>query len=277
MKNFTAAVVQMASTDSVDENLVRACALIDEAAERGADAAALPEFFALVSADESAKVRAASRCDEIAEVIAGQARRRKMYILGGTIAYPAAGDKSKVKSASLLFSPAGEILARYDKMHLFRYRGAGEEYDEARTIEPGDTVVCVAAPPARFGLSVCYDLRFPELYRAMDEPEVIFAPSAFTRPTGAAHWELLLRARAVENLSYLIAPAQGGEHPGGRRTWGHSAIVNPWGEVVARIDGEGEGVAVALIDAAVMEQARACLPALQNRRINRINGASDDR
>ena len=160
-----------------------------------------------------------------------------------------------MRSSCLVYDDAGRRVARYDKMHLFRFEKGEERYDEARTIEPGEAPVALASPFGRLALSVCYDVRFPELYRALAPFEVVFVPSAFTVPTGAAHWETLLRARAIENQAYVVAPAQGGAHPSGRRTYGHTMIVDPWGEVLG-VQREGEGMVLADIDPARVQDVR---------------------
>ncbi|MDP3082192.1 MAG: nitrilase-related carbon-nitrogen hydrolase, partial [Rubrivivax sp.] len=171
-------------------------------------------------------------------------------------------------NSSLVFAPDGTLAARYDKMHLFAYDNGSERYDEGRTLRAGAAPQALQAGPLRVGLSVCYDLRFPELYRALMTPpcDLLCVPSAFTYPTGQAHWELLLRARAVENQAYVLAPAQGGTHENGRRTWGHSMVVDPWGDIVA-VQAEGEGVVLAEVDSARLAQVRQQLPALQHRRL----------
>jgi deaminated glutathione amidase len=173
-----------------------------------------------------------------------------------------------VRNSNLVFAPDGTLAARYDKMHLFRYDNGRERYDEGRVLEPGSTPVAVQCGALRMGLSVCYDLRFPELYRALMQPpcDLISVPSAFTYTTGSAHWELLLRARAVENQAYVIAPAQGGTHENGRRTWGHSMIVDPWGEVLGVLP-EGEGIVSATVDSERLASVRRQLPALAHRRL----------
>jgi nitrilase len=167
-------------------------------------------------------------------------------VVGGT-APISTDDDQRIRGACLVYDDSGKRVARYDKMHLFRFKNETEQYDEARTLQAGTRPVAIASPFGRLALSVCYDVRFPELYRGLGEFEVMFVPSAFTVPTGAAHWETLLRARAIENKAYVVAPAQGGTHAGGRRTWGHSMIVDPWGEILASRD-EGEGVVLAEID-----------------------------
>jgi nitrilase len=191
------------------------------------------------------------------------AREHGIWLVGGTlpIVSPSAG---KVLNTTLVYDPQGVSMSRYDKIHLFGFNKGTESYDEARTIVPGDTVGVFDAPFGRVGLSVCYDLRFPELYRAMGECALIIVPAAFTYTTGRAHWEVLLRARAIENQCYVLAAAQGGMHVNGRRTWGHSMLVDPWGEVKAVLP-EGEGVIVGDIDAGFMAQVRENLPAFKHR------------
>jgi nitrilase len=171
-----------------------------------------------------------------------------------------------IASACLVFDPAGRRVARYDKMHLFRFDGGGESYDESRTLLPGTRAVALDSPFGRLALSICYDVRFPELYRGLGEFDAMFVPSAFTVPTGRAHWEILLRARAVENQAYVVAPAQGGVHASGRRTYGHTMVIDPWGEVLA-VRPEGEGLVLAQIDSDRLSEVRGALPALTNRRL----------
>ena len=170
-------------------------------------------------------------------------------------------------NANLVYSPRGELAARYDKMHLFAYDNGRERYDESRTLQAGRTPVAFDADGLRVGLSVCYDLRFPELYRVLARPpcDLISVPSAFTYTTGAAHWEVLLRARAIENQCYVVAAAQGGTHENGRRTFGHSLVIDPWGEVVACRSEEGEGVVIAEVSAERIAGVRRQLPALEHR------------
>jgi len=187
-----------------------------------------------------------------------------VWMVGGT-APIACADASRMRSACLVFDDSGRRVARYDKMHLFRFKSEAESYDESRTLEPGERPVALESPFGRMALSICYDVRFPELYRGLGDFDLMFVPSAFTAPTGAAHWETLLRARAIENQAYVVAPAQGGLHASGRRTWGHSMIVDPWGAVIASRD-EGEGVVLAEVDPARVREVRAELPALANRR-----------
>ncbi|MEQ1807795.1 MAG: carbon-nitrogen hydrolase family protein, partial [Burkholderiaceae bacterium] len=201
--------------------------------------------------------------------LAAAAREHRLWVIGGTLPLRC-DDPQRVRNSSLVFAPDGSLAARYDKMHLFRYDNGRERYDEGRVLEPGSAPVAVQCGALRVGLSVCYDLRFPELYRALMAPpcDLIAVPSAFTYTTGRAHWELLLRARAVENQAYVIAPAQGGTHENGRRTWGHSMIVDPWGEVLGVLP-EGEGIVSADLDPSRLASVRGQLPALEHRRLRR--------
>jgi nitrilase len=202
----------------------------------------------------------------IQDFLARAAREHRVWLVGGT-APLACADERRIRSACLVYDDAGEGVARYDKMHLFRFTAGDERYDESRTLEAGERPVAVASPFGRLALSVCYDVRYPELYRALAPFDAMFVPSAFTVPTGAAHWETLLRARAIENQAYVIAPAQGGTHAGGRRTFGHSMIVDPWGEILA-MQAQGEGVVLAEMDAARIQEVQAALPAHANRRMH---------
>jgi nitrilase len=263
------AALQMVSTPDVARNLDAAAALIARAATAGAQLAALPEYFCLMGRRDDDKLAIAEAPGDgpIQRFLAQQARSHAMWIIGGTL--PLRGTESgRVRNSSLVFAPDGSLSARYDKMHLFAFATEREQYDEGRVLEAGSELVALQAGPLRVGLSVCYDLRFPELYRALMQPpcELLCVPSAFTYTTGQAHWELLLRARAVENQCVVLAPAQGGLHENGRRTWGHSMIVDPWGDVLA-MQAEGEGVVLASVDEARMEQVRRQLPALRHRRL----------
>lgn len=263
------AAIQMVSAPELSANLAAAGRLIAEAAAQGARLAALPENFYLIGREEGDKValREPDGRGPIQDFLAEAARRHRVWLLGGTVPI-VSGDERRILSASLLFDDTGRRVARYDKMHLFRFDGGERErYDEARTLEPGAGAVAVASPFGRLALSICYDVRYPELYRSLGEFDVMFVPSAFTVPTGRAHWEILLRARAVENQAYVVAPAQGGLHPSGRRTYGHSMIVDPWGDVLG-CRPDGEGVVLADIDGERIRQVRAALPALGNRRLH---------
>jgi nitrilase len=242
------AAIQMVSGPEVPANLAAAERLVAAAAAAGAKLAALPENFYLIGRHESDKVavREADGSGPVQDFLSSTAKRHGVWLVGGT-APISTDDDQRIRGACLVYDEAGRRVARYDKMHLFRYKNETEQYDEARTLQPGTRPVAVASPFGRLALSVCYDVRFPELYRGLGEFDVMFVPSAFTVPTGAAHWETLLRARAIENKAYVVAPAQGGTHAGGRRTWGHSMIVDPWGEILASRD-EGEGVVLAEVD-----------------------------
>ncbi|MEO8655730.1 MAG: carbon-nitrogen hydrolase family protein [Ramlibacter sp.] len=263
------AAIQMVSGVSVQGNLDSARRLIEEAARSGAQLAALPEYFCLLGQRDSDKLAVREPFGEgpIQDFLARTARECGLWLVGGTLPL-VAGDDAHVLNTSLVFSPTGERMARYDKIHLFTFDNGREHYDESRVIESGrePSVLTLRDRDGhdwRVGLSVCYDLRFPELYRAL-QADVLLAPSAFTYGTGKAHWDLLVRARAVENLAYVIAPAQGGVHENGRRTWGHTLIVDPWGEVLGQRD-EGPGVVVAELNPARQAQLRAQLPALEHR------------
>ncbi|HWI84023.1 carbon-nitrogen hydrolase family protein [Ramlibacter sp.] len=264
-----AAAIQMVSGQSVAANLEAAGSLVREAAAAGAELVVLPEYFCLMGRRDTDKlaVREPDGRGAIQDFLAGTARDCGVWLVGGTLPL-AAADEAHVRNTSLVFSPAGERVARYDKVHLFTFEHGRERYDESRVIEAGREPVAVtvrdrAGRDWRIGLSVCYDLRFPELYRRLDA-DVLLVPSAFTWVTGQAHWELLLRARAVENLAYVVAPAQGGAHENGRRTWGHSMVVDPWGQLLAQRE-EGPGVVLADLDPARLEGVRAQLPALEHR------------
>jgi deaminated glutathione amidase len=261
------AAVQMVSAPEVAPNLQAAARLIAAAAAAGARLVALPEYFCILGRHETdkVKVREADGAGPIQDFLAAAASRNRVWLVGGTIPLLAA-DEKKVRNACLVFDAEGRRVARYDKIHLFGLDLAEQQFDEARTIEPGGQRVAFDTPFGRIGLSVCYDVRFPELYRAAGPVDAWLVPSAFTAVTGAAHWEPLLRARAIENQCYVIAPAQGGLHPNGRRTHGHSMIVDPWGAVLAS-RAEGEGIVLAELDAARIAEVRQSLPALQHRKM----------
>ncbi|HEX7329388.1 MAG TPA: carbon-nitrogen hydrolase family protein [Casimicrobiaceae bacterium] len=259
------AAIQMSSGADVDANLRAAEALVTEAAAAGATLAVLPENFALMGAHARDKLAAQERDGNGPQqaFLADAARRHRMHLIGGSV--PLASETpDRVWQALLAYGPDGSRTARYDKIHLFRFSDGGEEYDEARTIVPGGTPACLDTPAGRAGLSICYDLRFPELYRSFGDVALIVVPAAFTYRTGEAHWETLLRARAIENQCYVVAAAQTGTHPGGRRTWGHSMIIDPWGVVVAS-RAEGTGVVIADVDPERIADVRRRLPALAHR------------
>lgn len=260
------AAAQMISVPDVAENLRQARALVAEAVRQGARLVALPEYFAIMSGDERAKVavREADGDGPIQAFLSGLAREFGIWLVGGTVPLQA-DDAAKVRNACLVFAPDGTRAARYDKVHLFGFDNGTERYAEAETIEPGDDVVTVETDVGRVGLSICYDLRFPELFRAMGTVDLIVLPAAFTYTTGVAHWEIMLRTRAIENQCHVLAPAQGGRHPWGRRTYGDSLVIDPWGEVLNRL-AQGPGVVAAGMDPARTADIRTRLPALKHRR-----------
>lgn len=251
------AAIQMVSGPELGPNLEAAARLVGEAKAAGVRLAALPENFYCIGRTERDKValREPDGAGPIQDFLAGLAARHGLWILAGTVPI-SCDDETRIRSACLLYDERGRRVARYDKMNLFRFEGDRESYDESRTLQAGTRPVAVDTPLGRLALSVCYDVRFPELYRGLGAFDVMFVPSAFTVPTGAAHWETLLRARAIENKAYVVAPAQGGTHPGGRRTWGHSLVADPWGEVLACRTEEGEGVVTADIDPARTREVR---------------------
>ena len=267
------AAVQMVSKPDVEANLRDAEALIAEAASGGAQLVALPEYFCLMGRDsDKVAIREVDGEGPIQEFLAAQARKHGIWLVGGTLPL-AAPQADRVLNTTLVFDPQGRRVARYDKIHLFAFSKGAESYDEARTIAPGAQITVFdvrsdEGPRVKIGLSVCYDVRFPELYRAMDEPDLILVPAAFTATTGRAHWETLLKARAVENLCYVLAPAQGGRHENGRATFGHTMLIDPWGDVVASRD-EGPGVVIGDIDLQMIASVRTDLPALAHRVIGR--------
>ncbi|HLQ25265.1 MAG TPA: carbon-nitrogen hydrolase family protein [Acidiferrobacterales bacterium] len=264
------AAVQMASGPNVSANLTEAARLIDRAATAGAALVVLPENFALMPMREADRLQIAETEGEgpIQGFLAQQARTYGIWLVAGTIPLRAE-QPNKVRAACLLLNDKGELVARYDKMHLFDVAlENGERYNESKAFEPGNKTVVVDTPLGRLGLAVCYDLRFPELFRRMldDGAEVFTLPSAFTAVTGKAHWEVLVRARAIENLAYVIAAAQGGYHVNGRETFGDSMIVNPWGEVLDRL-ARGSGFVIAEFDRKRLRQVRDSLPSIHHRRI----------
>ncbi|CAH2780808.1 MAG: FIG003879: Uncharacterized subgroup of the nitrilase superfamily [uncultured Paraburkholderia sp.] len=262
---FRVAALQMVSTPDRDRNLAEAERLIAEATASGAQLVLLPEYFCFMGFKNTDKlaVREAYQEGPIQRFLADAARRQKVWVIGGTLPVTVP-EASRVLNTTLVFDPHGNEVARYDKIHLFNFEKGEESFDEARTIRPGDEVRTFEAPFGRVGLSVCYDLRFPELYRRMGDCALIVVPSAFTYTTGRAHWEILLRARAVENQCYILAAAQGGKHENGRRTWGHSMLIDPWGEIVAVRD-EGAGVVAGTIERARIDEVRQSLPAWHHR------------
>jgi nitrilase len=259
------AAVQMTSGGDVGENLEQAATLVERAAHERAELVLLPEYFGVFGARATDKVAARELDGDGPQqrFLSSAARRHRITLIGGCVPL-AIDDAARVASACLVYGPDGQRVARYDKIHLFRFADGDERYDEAQTIAPGRTPVAFDARCGRVALSICYDVRFPELYRALGSIALILVPAAFTVPTGSAHWELLLRARAVENQCYVLAAAQGGAHPNGRRTYGHSMLVDPWGAVLESRD-EGAGVVVGDVDPARIAEVRTKLPALEHR------------
>ncbi len=265
------AAIQMVSGISLDVNLSTARALLGQAARDGAELAVLPEYFCFMGARDEDKLLLAEQpgLGTVQDFLSDASRELKMWIVGGTLPM-ATEDPAHAANASLVYDPKGRCVNRYDKIHLFRYDNGREAYDEAAVLKAGDTPTVFDCPSRqgehwRVGMSVCYDLRFGELYRML-AADLLLVPSAFTHTTGQAHWEVLLRARAIENQAYVIASAQGGVHENGRRTWGHSMVIDPWGQVLA-MQSEGAGVVLADIDMQRMREMRAQLPSLQHRRL----------
>jgi len=262
------AAVQMASGPNVAANLAEAERLIGMAVAAGAKLVALPEYFAIMGMKDTDKVDARETPGKgpIQRFLAAQAKKHGIWLAGAGV--PLACDNpKKVRNSCLVFDDKGKLAARYDKIHLFGLSLGTEQYKEQTTIEAGDQVVVVDTPFGRIGLSICYDLRFPELYRAMGDVDVILVPAAFTATTGKAHFETLVRARAIENLAYVIAPAQGGYHISGRETHGDSMIVDPWGNILDRLP-RGSGVVVAAINRSYQDGLRKSLPALKHRTLD---------
>src|ERR1700682_1020059 len=265
------AAIQMTSSHIVADNLAAAGDLLREAKEAGADIACLPENFSFIGLRDADKLQVAESDGKgaVQSFLSDTARKLKMWILGGTIVLRGDSD-TRVASSSLLIDAAGKRVARYDKIHLFDVTipGRDEQYRESTHVTPGREPVIADTPVGKLGLSVCYDMRFPELYRELVSrgAEWLAMPAAFTVPTGRAHWETLLRARAIENLCYVVAPAQTGTHTSGRETYGDSLIVDYWGQVVSRL-AKGAGVITAEIDLAKEAETRARFPALDNRQL----------
>ncbi|HEY7964070.1 MAG TPA: carbon-nitrogen hydrolase family protein [Steroidobacteraceae bacterium] len=263
------AAIQMTSGPDVAANLAQARELLEQAAARGAKLAALPENFSFIGLKDGDKraVAEAEGAGPVQEFLAATARALRLWIVGGTVPLKAGAD-GRVAAASLVYSSDGERVGRYDKIHLFDVDlpGRSERYRESAHVAPGSAPVVIDTPVGRLGLSVCYDVRFPELYRHLSAAgaQLLAVPSAFTSPTGRAHWETLLRARAIENLCYVVAPAQSGFHPGGRETYGDSMIVDYWGRILQRVP-RGRGCAVAELDTAAQASVRESFPALAHR------------
>ena len=273
------AAVQMISSPDWEENREAAARLVAQAAAAGAQLVALPEYFCLLGKRDTDKLALAEDAGvgPIQDFLAATARAHGIWLVGGTLPIKtsgAAAESLRVLNRCLVHGSDGSPVGHYDKVHLFAYDNGRESYDEGRTLAAGSRPTVVHLGPLadgrtlRVGLSICYDLRFPELYRALMTPpcDLIVVPSAFTHTTGQAHWEVLLRARAIENQCYVLAPAQGGQHVNGRRTWGHSMLIDPWG-VVMDMREEGEGFVIGELDAERLAQVRTQLPALTHRRL----------
>jgi len=265
------AALQMVSGISLDQNLSQAHVLLDQARNAGAELAVLPEYFCFMGRQDSDKLVIAETpgLGTVQDFLADTARELGLWIVGGTLPM-ATPDPTHAANASVVYNPKGKPVARYDKIHLFRYDNGRERYDEAAVLAAGETPTLFQMTDRdgidwRIGMSVCYDLRFPELYRTMGA-EVLLVPAAFTHTTGQAHWEVLLRARAIENQAYVIASAQGGTHENGRQTWGQSMVIDPWGVVLGQ-HAVGSGVVVCEIDKTHLQHVRRQLPALQHRRM----------
>ena len=265
------AAVQMVSGISLDHNLAQAHQLLDQARAAGAELAVLPEYFCFMGRHDADKLVVAETpgLGTVQDFLADTARELGLWIVGGTLPM-ATDDPTHAANASVVYDPKGKPAARYDKIHLFRYDNGRERYDEAAVLAAGHTPTTWELPDReghtwRVGMSVCYDLRFPELYRQLGA-DILLVPSAFTHTTGQAHWEVLLRARAIENQAYVIASAQGGTHENGRQTWGQSMVIDPWGTVLGQ-HAVGPGVVVCDIDRTHLNQVRRQLPALQHRRL----------
>ncbi len=267
---FRVAAIQMASGPQVKANLEEATRLVALAASSGARIVVLPEYFALMGLRDTDKVEAMEAEGEgtIQQWMSETAAKHRLWLIGAGVPI-ASGTPGKVRNSCLVYDKTGARVARYDKIHLFSLSLGADQFNEARTIEAGDTVKVVETPYGRVGLSICYDLRFPELFRAMGDVDMIVIPSAFTATTGKAHWETLIRARAIESLAYVIAPAQGGYHVNGRETHGDSMIVDPWGVVLDRLP-RGSGVVVAGINPQYQQTLRKSLPALSHRTLKTV-------
>lgn len=260
------AAVQMVSSVGVQHNINTASRLIDQAVQRGAQIVLLPEYFCIMGKSDTDKLKFKEPFGSgiLQNFLSEQAKAHKIWLVGGTIPLENS-NSNRIYNTCLVYSPDGAVVARYDKIHLFGFNNGSEVYSEAATIMPGTNQPQVFESPfGSIGLSVCYDLRFPELYRAMQGVNMVVVPSAFTYTTGRAHWEVLLRARAIENQCYILAAAQGGKHESGRRTWGHSMLIDPWGKVLDVLP-EGEGVVYGTISTNTLNRVRTALPALTHK------------
>lgn len=265
------AAIQMTSGSNVASNLLQARELIKQAASAGAQLAVLPEIFPIMSTNvqDRLNIREEEGKGMIQEFLASQAKENTLWIIGGTIPLKA-NHADKFRAACLVYNEQGQPVARYDKIHLFDVNlGNGQVYKESAIVEPGNRIKVIDTPFGKIGLTVCYDIRFPGLFMEMAKlgAEIITIPAAFTVPTGQAHWELLARARAVENFSYVIGACQGGKHDNGRETYGHSLIVEPWGSIIASLPDTKPGVIVADVDLNYLREKRKAIPIDQHQRI----------
>jgi nitrilase len=265
------ASIQMVSTPNLNENLELAASLIKEASDSSSKLVVLPEYFCLMGLKDTDKVnvREAVGSGPIQERLAAIAQENNIYLVAGSIPLEAQ-ESNKVLNTSLVFNPLGEQIARYDKIHLFGFQTETERYEESETIapgsQPGQFQITVNGIDWRFGLSICYDLRFPELYRALGEVDCHIIPAAFTYTTGKDHWEILLRARAIENQCYVLSSAQGGIHINQRRTWGDSMLIDPWGQILTNLP-QGEGLITGTLSKEKLNEVRSKLPALKHRKL----------
>jgi nitrilase len=265
------ASIQMVSTPNLNENLELAASLIKAASDSGSKLVVLPEYFCLMGLKDTdkVKVREAVGSGPIQERLSAIAQENNIYLVAGSIPLETQ-ESNKVLNSSLVFNPLGERIARYDKIHLFGFQTEKERYEESETIapgsQPGQFQITVNEIDWRFGLSICYDLRFPELYRALGEVDCHIIPAAFTYTTGKDHWEILLRARAIENQCYVLSSAQGGAHINQRRTWGDSMLIDPWGQILTNLP-QGEGLITGTLSKDKLNEVRSKLPALKHRRL----------
>lgn len=266
------ACIQMTSTNDVSHNLFAAESLIQEAVDQQAELIVLPEMFAIMGLDQVDKIKYAEKLDQgpIQDFLHQQAAQHGIWLVGGTIPILSPAHENKVFASCLVFNSKGERVAVYNKIHLFdvELKATQEKYVESNTIEPGDKIVVIPTPFGKLGLAVCYDLRFPEMFRSMHQHgvEIIAIPSAFTYTTGSAHWEVLARARAIENLSYVLCACQTGKHTNQRHTFGHSMIVNPWGEILVCLP-DHPGIILSEINLDFLHQIRQDFPALMHRKM----------
>ena len=265
------AAIQMVSATGVEANLAAAHQLLLQAAAQGAELAVLPEYFCIMGLKDTDKLALCEAFGEgpIQDFLSRTAKELGLWIVGGTLPL-ACSEPGRARNSSLAFAPSGACVARYDKMHLFRFTDGRVAYDETRVLQPGSAPTSFELASSdghvyKVGMSVCYDLRFPELYRALNA-DLLLVPSAFTTTTGQAHWEVLLRARAIENQAFVVAAAQGGVHENGRRTWGHSMVIDAWGQILGQRE-QGAGLVLAEVSYDDLQATRARLPALEHRRL----------